>query len=153
MVALVILTVCVKLVHWGYYVPEWNYRHGQGPWGRAIGQWLLPNWTLYTFHAWPEDLALATGRPVRQLLTPQHLAYPATTEARHVLLQQSEFENWPETRPAAHQGGNLPGLAWPDSSACTHGRDLVTPAGQNLREGRGALRTAFRATHAMHREY
>ena len=99
MVALVILTVCVKLVHWGYYVPEWNYRHGQGPWGRAIGQWLLPNWTLHTFHEWPEDLALATGRPVRQLRTPQHLAYPVTTEARHVLLQESEFNNWPANAP------------------------------------------------------
>ena len=100
MAALVLVTIAVKLVHWGYYVPEWNYRHGQGPWGRAIGQWLLPNWTLYTLHPWPEDLALATGRQVRQLRSPQHLAYPLTSEARHVLLQQSEFDHWPENAPA-----------------------------------------------------
>jgi len=99
MVALALLALCVKLVHWGYYVPEWNYRHGQGPWGRAIGQWVLPNWPLYTFHDWPADLALATSRPVRQLRTPQHLAYPVTSEAHHVLLQESEFENWPATAP------------------------------------------------------
>jgi hypothetical protein len=99
LVALVALTISLKLVHWGYYVPEWNYRHGQVPWGRAVGQWLLPNWTVYTFHDWSPDLAFAIGRPVRQLRSPQHLAYPATGESKHVLLLESEFDHWPADAP------------------------------------------------------
>ncbi|WP_165230582.1 hypothetical protein [Aquisphaera insulae] len=98
-VAMLLLAASLKLVHWGYYVPEWNYRHGQGPWGRAIGQWVLPNWTVHTLHEWPSELAFATGRPVRQLRTPMHLAYPENGESRHVLLLESEFENWPELAP------------------------------------------------------
>ncbi|QEH36433.1 hypothetical protein OJF2_49970 [Aquisphaera giovannonii] len=98
-VALVLLAASLKLVHWGYYVPEANYRYGQGPWGRAIGQWVLPNWTIHTFHDWPPELAFATGRPVRQLPAPLHIAYPQDGESRHVLLLQSEFENWPESAP------------------------------------------------------
>jgi hypothetical protein len=91
----------LKLVHWGYYVPEWNYRHGQGPWGRAVGQWLLPNWTVYTFHDWPPDLAFAIGRPVFQLRSPQHLAFlPAAKQSKHVLLLESEFDHWPADAPA-----------------------------------------------------
>lgn len=97
--AMLLMTVCLKLVHWGYYTPEWNYRHGQGPWGRAIGQWLLPNWTLYTIHDWPEDLAWAIGSPVRQLHSPQHLEYPVSDESRYALLFESELENWPENGP------------------------------------------------------
>ena len=99
-VALVLLTASIKLVHWGYYVPEWNYRYGQGPWGRAIGQWLLPSWTLHTFVDWPEDLAFAIGRPIRRLATPRHLAYEgAQGQSEHVLLLESEFDNWPEDAP------------------------------------------------------
>jgi hypothetical protein len=97
--ALVLLTLSLKLAHWGYYVPEWNYQFGQGPWGRAIGQWLLPNWTVYTFFDWPEDLAFAIERPVRRLRTPQHLAFEGRGQSRHVLLQESEFEHWPENAP------------------------------------------------------
>ncbi|MDR3618828.1 MAG: hypothetical protein P4L85_05710 [Paludisphaera borealis] len=97
--AMLLMTVCLKLVHWGYYTPEWNYRHGQGPWGRAIGQWILPNWTLYTIHDWPEDLAWAIGRPMQQLHSPQHIEYPVTPESRHALLLESEFDNWPANAP------------------------------------------------------
>lgn len=97
--AMVLMTICLKLIHWGYYTPEWNYRHGQGPWGRAIGQWLLPNWTLYTIHDWPEDLAWAIGSPVRQLHSPQHLEYPISDESRYALLLESELENWPANAP------------------------------------------------------
>ena len=99
MLAVGLLAVALKVAHWGYYVPEWNYRHGQGAWGRAIGQWLLPNWTLHTMHDWPPELAFAIGRQVRQLPTPEHLAYPAMREAKHVLLLQSEFDHWPATAP------------------------------------------------------
>lgn len=102
-IALAVLTVSMKLVYSGYCVPEWNYLRGQGPWGRAIGQWLLPNWTIYTFHEWPSDLALAIGRPIRMLRSAEHLAYPATTEAKHVLLLESEFLHWPEHAPKVYK--------------------------------------------------
>jgi hypothetical protein len=98
-VAMLLMTACLKLAHAGFYVPEWNYRYGQGPWGRAIGQWLLPHWTLHTQHEWPEDLMWAVGRPVRLLNSPRHLAFPETGESRHVLLLESEFDNWPDSAP------------------------------------------------------
>ncbi len=98
-VAMLLLTACLKLIHWGYYTPEWNYRYGQGPWGRAIAQWLMPNWTVHTTHEWSEELTWAIGRPIRQLPGPRHLAYPATSESRHVLLLEPEFDNWPEHAP------------------------------------------------------
>jgi hypothetical protein len=99
--ALAILVVAVKLSHLGVFVPEWNYQHGEGPWGRAIGQWLLPNWPLYTMHEWPRDLAFAIGRQVRELRTPRHLAFEGQPgEAKHVLLLESEFANWPGDAPA-----------------------------------------------------
>jgi hypothetical protein len=100
LVALVVLTVSLKLVHWGYYVPEWNYRHGQGPWGRAIGQWLLPNWTVHIFNDWSPDLMFTVGRPVRKLMSPQHLAFPVSPESKHVLLLESEFKHWPDDAPS-----------------------------------------------------
>lgn len=99
MMALMLLAISLKIVHWGYHVPEFNYRHGQGPWGRAIGQWLLPNWTLYVFLDWPPDLAFAIGCPVRKLRSPEHLAYEAPSEGKHVLLLDSEFEHWPAHAP------------------------------------------------------
>ena len=89
------LAICFKLAHAGYYVPEWNYRMSQGPWGRAIGQWVPPKWPIYTTMAWRADLAFATERPVHQLLSPRHLQYQPG-EARYVLLHAAEFENWPE---------------------------------------------------------
>ena len=91
--------MALKLAHWGYYVPEWNYRHSQGPWGRAIGQWVPKRWTLYTFHEWPPDLAFFVKRPVRQLRSPQYLEYQAGPQSKFVLLQASEFENWPKSAP------------------------------------------------------
>jgi hypothetical protein len=92
--AIVALAVFLKIAHAGYYVPEWNYRRSQGPWGRAIGQWIPPNWPIYTTHAWNPDLAFAIGRPVRQLVSAHHLEYQQG-EAKFVLLLESEFENWP----------------------------------------------------------
>jgi hypothetical protein len=99
LVTLVILSIGLKLAHWGYYAPEWNYRLSQGPWGRAIGQWVPRKWPVYTFHDWPPDLAFYIGRPVRQLRSPRHLDYLPGPECRFVLLQTSEFENWPEHAP------------------------------------------------------
>lgn len=96
--AFLIIAVSLKLAHAGYYVPEWNYRMSQGPWGRAIGQWVPPRWPIYTTTPWRADLAFATERSVRQLLSPQHLQYQPG-EARYVLLHAAEFENWPENAP------------------------------------------------------
>jgi hypothetical protein len=99
LLALTLLAACLKLGHWGYYVPEWNYRRSQGPWGRAIGQWVPPGWPLYTTHSWSPDLAFATGRPVRQLAHPKLLVYQGITGPKHVLLLESEFAHWPEDAP------------------------------------------------------
>jgi hypothetical protein len=93
---LLLLAVGLKLAHWGYYAPEWNYRLSQGPWGRAIGQWIPRKWPVYTFHDWPPDLAFFIARPVRQLHSPRFLNDLRGRECRFVLLQASEFENWPE---------------------------------------------------------
>jgi hypothetical protein len=99
LITLLLLTVGLKLAHWGYFAPEWNYRLSQGPWGRAIGQWIPRKWPVYTFHDWPPDLAFYIGRPVRQLHSPLSLKDLRGRESRFVLLQASEFENWPEHAP------------------------------------------------------
>ena len=96
--AVFMLSVTLKLAHWGNYVPEWNYRMSQGPWGRAIGQWVPPRWPIYTTTPWRADLAFATGHPVWQLRSPQHLQYQPG-EARYVLLHSTELENWPTDAP------------------------------------------------------
>ena len=96
---LIVMAIALKLVHWGYYVPESNYRYSQGPWGRAIGKWVPNRWPLYTFHDWPPDLAFYVKRPVRQLRSPQYLEYQPGPQSKFVLLQASEFENWPQTAP------------------------------------------------------
>ncbi len=98
--ALVLLATCLKLGHWGYYVPEWNYRFSQGPWGRAVGQWILPRWPIYATHAWSADLAFAIGRPVRQIADPRVLPYQSKVEPKFVLLFDNELENWPSDAPS-----------------------------------------------------
>jgi hypothetical protein len=100
LLALILVAVCLKLGHWGIYVPEWNYRFSQGPWGRAIGQWILPRWPIYTSHAWPADLALAIARPLRQFSDPRMLPHQSKIEPKFVLLLDTEFENWPQGAPA-----------------------------------------------------
>jgi hypothetical protein len=96
-VALIIIGIGIKLAHWGYYVPEWNYRRSQGPWARAVAQWVPRRWTLYTIHDWPPDLAFFMKRPVRQLRSPRFLEYQPGPESKFVLLLPSELENWPES--------------------------------------------------------
>jgi hypothetical protein len=99
LLSVALVAVCLKIAHTGYYAPEWNYRRSQGPWGRAIGQWIPPNWPLYTTHAWSPDLAFAIGRPVRQLASPKLLSFLKSNPPNHVLLLDSEFENWPDDAP------------------------------------------------------
>jgi hypothetical protein len=98
-VTLFMMAFGLKLLHWGYYVPEWNYRNSQGPWARAIAQWIPKRWTLYTFHDWPADLAFFTKRAVRQLPGPHHLEYQAGPASKYVLLLPSELEYWPDSAP------------------------------------------------------
>jgi hypothetical protein len=98
--AVVAVAVGLKLFHWGVYVPEWNYRFSQGPWGRAVGQWVPPNWPIYTIHTWPADLAFATGHPVRQLPNEKSLVFEPTIRPLFVLLHSAEFDHWPESAPA-----------------------------------------------------
>jgi hypothetical protein len=97
MVAIIIIAIGLKLAHWGYYVPEWNYRRSQGPWARAIAQWVPRKWTLYTIHDWPPDLAFFIKRPVRQLRSARFLEYQPGPESKFVLLLPAELENWPDS--------------------------------------------------------
>ena len=98
LLALFALAAMAKVAHWGYYAPEWNYRYSQGPWGRAVGQWLPARWPLYATHPWNADLAFATGHPVHQLLSPQHVGY-LPGGSHYLLLAGPEYENWPEQAP------------------------------------------------------
>jgi hypothetical protein len=98
--SLVALALAFKVAHAGIYLPERDYRLGQGPWARAIGQWVPPRCPIYTLHTWPSDLAFHIGRPVRQLVSAGWLALVDTPYPRYVLLQQAEFEHWPDDAPS-----------------------------------------------------
>ena len=94
------MAVGLKLAHWGYYAPEWNYRFSQGPWGRAIGQWVPRKWPVYTFRR----LAARPGvlhRPARPAAAaaPRFLNYVPGPECHFVLLQAADFANWPDQAP------------------------------------------------------
>jgi hypothetical protein len=99
LLAVALVAVCLKLAHWGFFVPELNYRTGQGAWGRAIGQWVLPRWRIYTFHGWPSSLAFAIGRPIRQLASERHLVYQPGPDPKFVLLLETEYQEWPRSAP------------------------------------------------------
>lgn len=93
------VAVALKLAHGGVYAPEWNYRFGQGPWGRAVAQWVPSHSTIYTMHAWPADFAFATGRPFRPLADPRLLNYEPQDRPLFVLLDPGEFQFWNATAP------------------------------------------------------
>ncbi len=112
--AMVLMAVAVKLAHWGYYVPESNYRYGAGPWGRAIGQWVPEKHPVYVLHAWPADLAFAIGRPVRQLHGPELIEFQPGKGSKFVLLQDAEYaeyrswsEGWPKLLKVAEFGDEM----------------------------------------------
>jgi hypothetical protein len=94
--AVVLVAAGLKAAHWGYYVPEWNYRRSQGPWGRAVGQFVPPGWTIHLMHPWPADLAFATEHPVRlmELRDLRFLEASPPAVPTFFLLQPSEFEHW-----------------------------------------------------------
>jgi hypothetical protein len=101
-VSLVVACVAVKAVHATIYVPEWNYRRGQGAWGRAVGQWVPDGWPIYTLNGWPTDFAFATGHNFRQITHPRFLPDPAKApdgRPSFILLHPADFEHWPKTAP------------------------------------------------------
>ena len=128
LLTLVLIAVGLKLAHWGYYVPEWNYRDSQGPWARAVAQWIPRKWTLYTLHDWPPDLAFFTKRTVRQLHSPDFLKIQPGDSCKFVLLLASEFENWPTSAPPITQVARFQD-AWADERvlARTAGRVPLPP--------------------------
>jgi hypothetical protein len=93
------IALLMKGAHAGVFVPEWNYRFSEGPWGRAVGQWVPPGWTLYTTLDWGPDFAFATGRTVRRLAHPKILEYRLGNHPEFVLLKAGDFEHWPESAP------------------------------------------------------
>jgi hypothetical protein len=102
LVSVFVVAVALKLAHWGYFVPEYNYRAGAGPWGRAIGQWIPEKHPVYVLHPWPAELAFAIGRPVRQLSGPKHLPFTPGEGSKFVLLADSEYaeyEHWSQGWP------------------------------------------------------
>ncbi len=99
LLALTVVAIGLKIAHYGYHVPEWNYRFSQGPWGRAIGQWVVPRWPIYCLNAWPADLAFATGHPFRPLAHPRVLGFDRSNRPKYLLMLPPDFENWPEDAP------------------------------------------------------
>jgi hypothetical protein len=97
--ALFLVAVILKVAHAGYYLPELNYRFGKGPWGRAVGQYVPPGRPIYTFHDVSPALALAIEHPVLRLRGEIFLPAQPGTGPKFVLLQEAEFEHWPEIAP------------------------------------------------------
>jgi hypothetical protein len=103
-VAIGFMMACLvaKIAHTSIVVPEWNYRRGQGPWGRAVGQWVPEGWPIYTLHGWPADFAFATGHNFRQITHPRFLPDAAKAPDERpsfILLHPADFEHWPKTAP------------------------------------------------------
>jgi hypothetical protein len=98
--AIWLVAVGIKIIHVGVYAPEWSYRFGQGPWGRAVAQWVPPQWPIYTLHSWPADFALATNRPIRQLADSRLLRFEPQDKPMFVLLEPGEFAFWDQNAPA-----------------------------------------------------
>ncbi len=95
-IALGLVACGLKIAYVGFFAPEWNYKTGQGPWGRAIGQWVPARRLIYTSHVWQPDLAFATERQFHQLVNPRVLEYQRDPLPRFVLLHDQEFAHWPE---------------------------------------------------------
>ena len=97
--AVAAVAIGLKVAHTGIYVPEWNYRLSQGPWGRAIGQWVPPRWPIYTLHTWPAALALATGHSILQLPDERVLPTLPGPRPQFVLLLPEELAFWHKSAP------------------------------------------------------
>jgi hypothetical protein len=135
--------------------PEWNYRRSQGPWGRAIAQWVPPQLPIYTIHTWPTDLAFAIGRPIRQLPDPKALAFQQADHPQLVLLLDSDSSTGPRTAPSSGQGRPIPGRASAEDRvlARTEGdflwRGWPESLGTNNRLWEGVSRRSHQETHDL----
>ncbi|MFM1801234.1 MAG: hypothetical protein RJA81_586 [Planctomycetota bacterium] len=101
-VALLVMLVSIKTAHVSIYVPEWNYRRSQGPWGRAVGQWVPGGWPIYTLHGWQTDFAFATGHNFRQITAPRFLPdmdQSPNGRPNFILLHPADYERWPKFAP------------------------------------------------------
>ena len=94
----ILVAVGLKVGHAWHYVPEMDYRFGQGPWGRAIAQHVPPRWPIYVFHPWSPALALATEHPMR-VLPAEIFLKEQPGGVKFMLLQAEEFAHWPEIAP------------------------------------------------------
>jgi len=99
LIALGLVALSLKIAHMGCYAPEWNYRFSQGPWGRAVGQWVPPRWPVYVTTDWSPALAFAIDRPVRRLASAKLLTFQKGQPVHHVLLHDEEFKHWPDDAP------------------------------------------------------
>ena len=97
--SLFLVAVIVKVGHFGYYMPERNYRFSKGPWGRAVGQYVAPGRPIYTFHEISPALALATEHPVHRLREEIFLQVQPGSGPKFVLLTDAEFAHWPDLAP------------------------------------------------------
>ena len=125
LLVLTAVAVCLKVAHWGYYVPEWNYRHGQGPWGRAIGQWVVPDWPIYTVHAWPR------ASPSPPSTRSGSCATPRASPSRTVLRPGSSCCSTPSSstgrRPPPRSSRSPPFRTIADPPACWRGPPARSP--------------------------
>ena len=97
---LILVAILVKALHYGYYMPETNYRFSKGPWGRAVGQYVPPRAPIYVFHSISPALAFATEHPVRQLPAEEFLLVQPGNGPKFILVTDSEFAHWPGDAPA-----------------------------------------------------
>ena len=128
LLVLTAVAVCLKIAHWGYYVPEWNYRHGQGPWGRAIGQWVVPDWPIYTVHAWPRCARLCHRAPVPPVAPPQEPRLPGRSFAPIRPAVRLRVRALAGGRPAADQGRHVSGRSRIDPRAGPDRRPILLEA-------------------------
>ena len=122
---LVLIAIGLKFAYWGYYVPEWNYRYSQGPWARAIAQWVPRKWTLYTIHEWPPDLAFFTKRSVRQLYSPQLPRIPTGQFGQVCAVAPLGIRKLAQFRPSDHAGRQVPGCVGWRAHPGPHARPLA----------------------------
>lgn len=97
--SLILVALIVKVGHFGYYMPEMNYRFSKGPWGRAVGQYVPPGRPIYTLHEISPALALATEHPVHRLREEIFLMDRPGSGPKYILLTDAEFEHWPDRAP------------------------------------------------------
>ena len=118
--AMMVVAIVLKVAHAGYYVPEWDYRLSQGPWGRAIGQWAAS--AMADLH--PARLA---GRP-RLRHRPPGPPFGGRAPARRPARPRPAIRPAPArgVRPLASPAPR--GWSRPTPSSTSDGHDASSPA-------------------------